>query len=104
MTGGDAVARQMFVLLSFVLLVLARPEVFDHGHVVVAGATVVVLLASALALSGRGGLRLPPRLTSTRGPDREERCRRGAFRRHSSPDTPGRPGRPRAPGAELRPA
>jgi Family of unknown function (DUF6412) len=102
--GGDAVARQVLVLFSFVLLVVALPDVFEHGHLALAGAIVVVLLASALARHGRGALRLLPWLTSSRGPDREERCLRGAFRRHSSPDTPGRPGRPRAPGAELRPA
>lgn len=111
MTGGRddgagviAVARYLAALLPLLLVLLAVPDLTGHGHAALVSATVVLLVASAVAVSGRRQLLVIAGFASTTGPADDERCLHGAFRRHSNPDTPGRPGRPRAPGPGHRPA
>jgi hypothetical protein len=97
--------RRVAAVLSLAFLLLAVPDLALQGHAAVVSATVAVLLASVLVLHGRRDrLILASPVASTRGPDEEERCLHGAFRRMTSPNTPGRLGRPRAPGQEFRPA
>ena len=74
-----------------------------QGHVAVASLA-VVLLASTLVLRGHRDHLASADFGAACGLAEDERCRRGAFRRQSSPDTPGRPQRPRAPGNGPRPA
>jgi Family of unknown function (DUF6412) len=62
-----------------------------------AGLVVVVAAVAALVLVWRADDPLFGLSRTTRGPTAEEQRLRGAFRRHSHPDTPGRP-RSRAPG------
>jgi hypothetical protein len=92
------VARQVAVLLSFVLLLLTTPDLGVQGHVAVVSLTVVVLLATVLALRGRDIRLVFSQVGSARGAIDDEQCLRGSFRRLISPGTPGRLGRPRAPG------
>lgn len=93
----------MALLLSLAAVLLAVPDPTAPGSVVVLGAAVTVLLAAVVLHLGRG-VGLPAHKHMTSGPVADERCRRGEFRRQSSPDTPGRPQRARAPGNGPRPA
>lgn len=91
------------MLLSIALVLLTVPDLGVQGHVAMVGLAVVVLLASVLALRGRDVRSMLSQAGSAQG-SADEQCLRGAFRRLSSPDTPGRLGRPRAPGQDRRPA
>ncbi len=62
-----------------------------------AGLVIALAAVVALVLVWRADDLLFGLCRTTRGPTSEEKRLRGAFRRHSHPDTPGRP-RPRAPG------
>jgi hypothetical protein len=99
-----AVARYPAALLPLLLMLLAVPDLAGQGHTALVSATVVLLVASAVAVAGRRGPLVLAGFPAARGPAGDERCLHGAFRRHSNPDTPGRPGRPRAPGQGHRPA
>lgn len=97
-------ARKVAALFPLVLFLLTVADLAGHGHVAMVSVTVTLLVASAIAVRGRHNLVSFSGAVSTRGPADDERCLHGAFRRHSSPDTPGRPGRPRAPGLGHLPA
>lgn len=96
--------RYLAALLPLLLILLGVPDLAGPSHAALVSATVVLLIAAAVAVSGRGDLLVIAGFTAARGPADDERCLHGAFRRHSNPDTPGRPGRPRAPGRGHRPA
>lgn len=62
-----------------------------------AGLVAALAAVTVLVLVWRADDRMFGLCRTTRGPTDEEQRLRGAFRRHSHPDTPGRP-RPRSPG------
>jgi hypothetical protein len=88
----------VFLLLwaAIWFLALGLPSTGDTTSLV-AGLVVVIAAVAALVLVWRADDLVIGLCRTTRGPTREEQRLRGAFRRHSHPDTPGRP-RPRAPG------
>ena len=86
----------MAVVLSVLLVALPVHE--SSGSVTaLTAALAVALTAGLLSRAPRSG-RATPRVgdVSPDAPARDERCRRGSFRRQSSPDAPGR-SLPRAP-------
>lgn len=90
--------RALIVLLSPLLpsILLLPTAVNPHGVAVAVAVMALAVLSCALVL---GRAALPSAVASSTGPVADTRCLRGAFRRQTSPDTPGRP-RPRAPGAK----
>lgn len=87
------------LLLSalFTALLVVLPAVGPAESVSVLSATVVLALSAALLSRAQADSR--PALSASVSPDapaQDERCRRGSFRRQSSPGVPGRV-RPRAP-------
>lgn len=100
MTNGSRRGADVLVVL------LLWAAIWFHTVGLAAGGDTTTLLAGlvialaavvALVLVWRADDLLFGRCRTTRGPTSEEKRLRGAFRRHSHPDTPGRP-RPRAPG------
>jgi hypothetical protein len=84
-------------LLSVILAVAVLPTAVNQHSVVAAVAVAAFAVLSCALILGRAAL--PSTVASSAGPVADTRCLRGAFRRQTSPDTPGRP-RPRAPGAK----
>ncbi|MGH3438143.1 MAG: DUF6412 domain-containing protein [Sciscionella sp.] len=94
--------RWVAVVLSLATILLATGAPTPHGNVAVLGLAVAAMLLSALVLRAGSDHRDSASGVTVLGPARDERCLRGAFRRQSSPDTPGRPCRARAPGRGPR--
>ena len=83
------------VLLTSALLALPAPT--SPASVATLGAALAVTLLAAAALHSGAAHLLPATwAVSPDAPAADERCRRGAFRRQTSPDARGRT-RPRAP-------
>jgi hypothetical protein len=93
---------RLLVLLSVTSLLLITPDAAAGS----ASVAMLALVAAAFTIAAVVCLN-PRSATGVRGvagtgPVADERRLHGAFRRLTSPDSPGRP-RPRAPGAGLRP-
>ena len=89
--------------LTALLAVAPSADPAGSGNIaLVAMLAAVCTIAAVLAFTARGSILLAHNSLAN-GPVAAERRLHGAFRRVSSPDTPGRP-RPRAPGAVPRPA
>lgn len=97
--------RLLLAALSFTALLAVAPTADPTGSgevALMAALAAVCTIAAVLAFAARGSILLAQH-SFANGPVAAERRLHGAFRRVSSPDTPGRP-RPRAPGAGYRPA
>ena len=97
--------RLLLLALSFTALLAIAPSADPAGQgnlALVAALAAVCTIAAVLSLTARGSILLAQN-SFANGPVAAERRLHGAFRRVSSPDTPGRR-RPRAPGAGSRPA
>ena len=102
-TGVEHARRAVAAVLSLVLVLLAAPAVASPVDLAALGAAVAVLLVAVAVLPGPDLRVLATVQSGDHGAGDDERHLRGAFRRQSSPDTPGRP-RPRAPGTGPPPA
>lgn len=103
MNGASAVATRALllsaVLSSLLTALLALVPVDGPGPAgAIAAALALALAAGLLGRAHRTGLLLPGASRSPDAPRPDERCRRGVFRRQTSPDAPGRV-LPRAPQA-----
>jgi len=99
------VTRLLLAALSFTALLAVAPSADPTGQgnlALVTALAAVFTIAAVLAATARGSILLAQNAFAA-GPVAAERRLHGAFRRVSSPDTPGRP-QPRAPGAGSRPA
>ena len=97
--------RLFLLALSFTALLAVAPSADPTGQgnlALVTAFAAALTIAAVLAVSARNSIRLVEN-TFAGGPVAAERRLHGAFRRASSPDTPGRP-QPRAPGVGSRPA
>jgi len=95
----EAETARCSLLLALVLstLLVLLPVHGSAGSVTVLSTALAVALTASLLSRAPGGRRTPLRVdVSPDAPARDERCRRGSFRRQSSPDAPGR-ALPRAP-------
>lgn len=85
-------------LITTLAALLVLP-VDGPGSVTALGTAAALALATGLLLRApRTVLPVPRAVRAPGAPAEDERCRRGSFRRQTSPDAPGRP-RPRAPQA-----
>ena len=95
----EAETARCSLLLALVLstLLVLLPVHGSTSSITVLSSAVALALATALLSRAPGGRRTPLRAdVSPDAPAPDERCRRGSFRRQSSPDAPGRM-LPRAP-------
>ena len=88
--------------VTFLLLLSPADSSSPSGMAILAAIATVCTIAAVVRCLDRRVASLP-RGSHESGAIAEERRLHGAFRRLSSPDTPGRP-RPRAPGAGSAPA
>lgn len=101
--GASSLSRWTLALVLATFFVVVAPIALDNqAGLVAVGASVALLLVSAITLHRTRDVLVLVVVGHT-GPASDERCLRGSFRRQSNPDTDGRP-RPRAPGNGLRPA
>jgi hypothetical protein len=92
-----ALALRVLVLVSALGVLGAVLPADGAGSATAVGAALALALASSLLLPApRCTLPAPGSSRSPDAPGPDERCRRGVFRRQTSPDAPGRV-RPRAP-------
>jgi hypothetical protein len=100
--GASALSRWMLAFVIGTFFAVIAPIALDNqAGLVAVGASVALLLVSAIALHRMRDVLVLVVVGHT-GPASDERCLRGSFRRQTNPDTDGRP-RPRAPGSCLRP-
>lgn len=97
-TGGDGVNRLLLALVALLAAAVLVPGI-DQGDAVVLGAALSVLAVAVLAASTLAVATPVPVSAGVATRRIREQARRGAYRRVSSPDTPGKP-RPRAPGQD----
>jgi hypothetical protein len=92
-----AVRRVLLLSLLLGAVFATLPVDGSTGSVTVLSAALTVALASAILARAPRPARVPSRIeVSPDAPARDERCRRGSFRRQTSPAAPGRV-LPRAP-------